>query len=449
VSDATSANPTVFLTWAHRESGWAEADEAAWRDEVYTFSEALRRYGIDVDVDLSHQSERGIDWTRFGPRRIVDCDWVIAVLSTAWRERWEGRNMSTQGSGAVGEADVLLSQFYRNQQAFQDKLVLVTLPSRLGEDVVPMGLDRVHRFGVAGYSRGQLAPLLRLLTEQPEYPASPLGELPKFPPKGQVPNVPRDDDKPAGDDPTPGGDGDATCVRPLNEQIDGLKQALRRIPAPPLGAGGRWPWSRTRQQLEEKLAALEQERAPEGERSRDPSNPPAPIRHQPFRIRRPRTALATAATGLLLASAAIGLVAALELRDDPSRPRPPVTVPEDPYAVRVSKVLRSLGDARKASQDELEMKSKAARIAAANRLAKAHHEAAAALGALRPPDRARKHARAVIRVVNALAKDFAKTGQLAKAGKRKQSNASLDAARKAEGQLRTAIAELDASLRTP
>ena len=83
MAEASEPGPTAFITWDHREVGWEDSDESAWTEEVYSFAVLLRGYGIDVDVDLFHQSEPGIDWTSFGPLRIRDTDWVIAVLSSA------------------------------------------------------------------------------------------------------------------------------------------------------------------------------------------------------------------------------------------------------------------------------------------------------------------------------------------------------------------------------
>jgi hypothetical protein len=144
---------------------------------------ALRGFGIDAEVDLHHLSERGVDWTRFGPRAIVERDWVIVALSPAWRDRWEGVNAPTVGAGAVAEADALRSVFAENQQAFRDKVVLVTLPSMAGAGaIVPTGLHGVQRFTITGFELEPLAALLRLLTGQGEYPPAPLGQIPQLPP---------------------------------------------------------------------------------------------------------------------------------------------------------------------------------------------------------------------------------------------------------------------------
>src|SRR3954447_2863658 len=98
-------SPTAMVAWAQRGPGWGDERATSWRDEVAAFATALRQYGIDAIVDLHFESERGMDWTRFGPQAVQSRDWVIVALSPAWRDRWEGRNDPTIGAGAVGEAD--------------------------------------------------------------------------------------------------------------------------------------------------------------------------------------------------------------------------------------------------------------------------------------------------------------------------------------------------------
>ncbi len=177
------ANPTALIAWAHRGPGWTDQQADDWRAEVSAFVSALRGFGIDAQVDLHDLSTRGVDWTRYGPKAIMEKEWVMVALSRAWRERWEGRNDPTVGAGASGEADALLSVYAEDQQAFRDKLVLVTLPSMIGEPaLVPTGLHGVQHQVVSGYELAQMADLIRLLTGQPAYPAVPLGKIPKLPP---------------------------------------------------------------------------------------------------------------------------------------------------------------------------------------------------------------------------------------------------------------------------
>lgn len=138
---------------------------------------ALRRCGIDVDIDLHHAAESGIDWTRFGAQAVVAREWVIIASSPGWRERWEGRNDPRVGAGAAAEADALRSLYAEGQDLFRRKVVLAVLPSMNEANVVPTGLHGVHRFEISSFDVPALEGLLRLLPHQPGHPAVELGPI--------------------------------------------------------------------------------------------------------------------------------------------------------------------------------------------------------------------------------------------------------------------------------
>ena len=254
MNPSAETNPTAFVSWAHRDPDWGDDDARAWEREVYAFAYLLRGYSIDLDLDLFHQSEPGVDWTRFGPKRIGESQWVIVVLSRAWRERWEGVNVPTVGAGAVAEADALRSIFTRDQQAFRNKVVLVTLPPRRNENDVPLGLDGVHRFALADYSHEQLVPLLRLLTSQPAFPAGPLGQLPQLPPVVEAPITPDIELLPnhAAGEPRPWTDEIDQRIGAVKQALSQLSESLNEPDAQRRGA---------REHLAEQLTELEHERA--------------------------------------------------------------------------------------------------------------------------------------------------------------------------------------------
>jgi hypothetical protein len=182
-AEGASPAPTALVAWAQREPEWTDQQARAWREEVAAFTAALRDFGIDAECDLHRQSERGVDWTRFGARAIAQKDWVIVALSPAWRSRWEGTNTPSEGAGAVAEADALRSIFAEDQHAFHEKLVLALLPSMLNTSkLIPLGLHGVQRRRISDFGLGAMTDLLRLLTGQPEHIAAPLGQIPALPP---------------------------------------------------------------------------------------------------------------------------------------------------------------------------------------------------------------------------------------------------------------------------
>jgi Holliday junction resolvase len=258
-----SEHPSAFITYAQRDPGWSEVQTAEWREEVHAFAAVLRSYGIDAKVDLFAMHERGVDWTRFGPRAVIENEWVIAAVSPAWRERYEGGNKPTEGAGAVAEADSLMSVFQDGQSDFRSKLVLVFLP-RMRHERVPVGLHGVHRFRLDDFAQASIEDLLRLLTNQPRYPVPPLGRVPQF--AAATPKAPAIAS--AMPDPPPSPSAVPAAAEPngdplqvIDEQIGALRSALRRMEPPQAGEGAHVPWQRAWHQLQSNLASLEAIRA--------------------------------------------------------------------------------------------------------------------------------------------------------------------------------------------
>ncbi len=171
---------TAFLSWAHQPNPGLDA--AAWRDQVLDLATGLRRAGINVDLDLYHLHAPTVDWSRYGPQQVQDCEFVVVVVNAAWRERIEGRGAPTAGAGAAAEADELLGLFGQDRTEFIRKVKLVLLPGADERDVPPR-LSGVPRFPIAEPTGAHLEDLLRTLTEQPEYIPPPLGSVPALPPR--------------------------------------------------------------------------------------------------------------------------------------------------------------------------------------------------------------------------------------------------------------------------
>jgi SOS response regulatory protein OraA/RecX len=180
VPDPRQRHPSALISWAHVDPGWSHNQIGARRDAVFELATELRRNGVDVDVDLYHLSA-SVDWTRWGPLRIAECDFVLVVVSASWRRAWEGRGDPSKGAGAAAEADSLRSIYAVNRNAFRDKVRLVLLPGSDSRDI-PSGLHGVARFEVGTIDHAGLSDLLRNLTEQPEFIKGELGALPKLPP---------------------------------------------------------------------------------------------------------------------------------------------------------------------------------------------------------------------------------------------------------------------------
>ncbi|UWD83731.1 hypothetical protein NY057_05665 [Curtobacterium flaccumfaciens] len=178
---AHGSSPSVFISWAHSHVSWTPKQTAAWEESIATLASTLRQsFGVDADVDLFHLHE-SVDWTRYGQRAIIDNDRVIIVLSKAWAERWDGTNAPTEGAGAAREADALHGLFSRDQNDWQEKLLVAMLPGVDAADL-PVDLDRVARVWLDPSDPDSYETLLRNLTSQPQYEKVPLGTIPEFPP---------------------------------------------------------------------------------------------------------------------------------------------------------------------------------------------------------------------------------------------------------------------------
>lgn len=174
---APPASPKVFVSWAHGFSTSTPSDERAWQTMVYGFTNMLRAVGIDADIDLFYLDDPTVDWTRFGPSRIVQSSFVLIAASRAYKERWDGTNLPTEGAGAAREADTLKGMFDLDQALFQEKVKVVLLPGRSLDDV-PLELHRLQRFSLPELAPRHLEPLRATLTGRPRFPAEPLGPGP-------------------------------------------------------------------------------------------------------------------------------------------------------------------------------------------------------------------------------------------------------------------------------
>lgn len=203
-------NPALtFISWCHRDPRWSAQRTAEWENLVYEFATLLRANGVDADVDLYHVDDASVDWSRFGPERVEAAQFILLVVSSAYKERWSGNNEPSEGAGAVQEADALKGMFVRDQAEFQRRVKVVLLPGSEDSDI-PAELMRLQRFTMRSLTESDLDPLLRVLTGQPRYLRVPLGDTPSLPPRRPV-------------------------VRPSNESQlrDRLHEVEQQLQAPP------------------------------------------------------------------------------------------------------------------------------------------------------------------------------------------------------------------------
>jgi hypothetical protein len=158
--------PRVLISWAHAHRTWGEDQVRRWRETVEAFARVLADCGLDVEFDLWNTTDTAIDFTRWGPRLVEECDYTVVAISEAWQERWEGRNPPHEGAGVAVEADAMRGIFERDQARFQRAFVVALLPGA-PDEVIPNELRRLRRERIAELSPAGADALVALLTRRP------------------------------------------------------------------------------------------------------------------------------------------------------------------------------------------------------------------------------------------------------------------------------------------
>jgi hypothetical protein len=136
---------------------------------------------VDADLDLWHGTTHE-NWSTFGVTGVRDSDFVLIIVSDAYRERWEETGDSEVGAGAAREANAIKSLFDLDRAAFRRKVKVVLLPGARVDDIPLELLSSTERFRVETFDLAGLTPLLRSLHGRPDLVKPPLGPMPPLPP---------------------------------------------------------------------------------------------------------------------------------------------------------------------------------------------------------------------------------------------------------------------------
>jgi hypothetical protein len=229
-SDASSVpGHRVFILWAHKDRRWSEERVAQYKKTVIDFARLLDGVaGLHVEIDAFHYDEKGMDFTRWGPLQVADADTVLMISSDALWERWSGRNPPNEGAGAAAETDALHGLFNRDQEAFQEKVLIVVLPGGT-EESVPDQLSRIQRRKITELSLQGMELLLRRLLDKPRVPRRTEKTVPDLPPY-PLPEADRPDGlSPGRGTPEYGGsEGVPEQVHRVPESIQGMPEPRTR-----------------------------------------------------------------------------------------------------------------------------------------------------------------------------------------------------------------------------
>lgn len=167
-----------MVSYAHSDPDWNPKQAQSRRQHVVELVAGLRQHGVDAEADAFHLNE---DWTRWGPRKVIDSDLVLIVASQAWRAAWIGSGNELTNRGLRAEADAVRSIEQMGRAEFQRRCRVILLPGSTEADI-PVGMEGLGRYDILGFDAASLEPLLRDLTDQPPHVLPPLGPVPHLPP---------------------------------------------------------------------------------------------------------------------------------------------------------------------------------------------------------------------------------------------------------------------------
>lgn len=160
----------VFISYSH--------DSPDHSNRVLSFAQALRRNGIDIELDQFHK-DKIINWPRWCNEQISrdHSDFVLCVCTAKYKQRIEGNVPSEQGRGVHWEGDHIYQELYDEKG---NRRFIPVLLGNEEQDAIPDILRgwtfcRVNDFEMtdSGYEH-----VVRILTAQATVIKNPLGSIP-------------------------------------------------------------------------------------------------------------------------------------------------------------------------------------------------------------------------------------------------------------------------------
>jgi HEAT repeat protein len=169
----TQSSPRAFISYSH--------DSPEHSARVLAFAGALRRNGIDVELDQFHQ-DTIIDWPRWCNEQTdrEHSDFVLCICTAEYCRRIEGKVPPEKGKGIYWEGSLLDDELYDKKG---NRRILTVLFDQEPETAIPRFLRgwtfcRITRFDLedSGYVN-----LIRILSKQERVVKIPVGSIPKLP----------------------------------------------------------------------------------------------------------------------------------------------------------------------------------------------------------------------------------------------------------------------------
>ncbi|QJT02303.1 TIR domain-containing protein [Streptomyces asoensis] len=121
--------PSVFLSYAHEEDGDVH------KGKVEALYHRLHAEGIDARMDTAAHRKGPQHWPRWMRKQFNEVDFVLAVVSPAYKRRAEHEEAPGKGDGVGYEADFILDERVTDRQWYE-RILLVSFPEH-GRAYVP------------------------------------------------------------------------------------------------------------------------------------------------------------------------------------------------------------------------------------------------------------------------------------------------------------------------
>ncbi len=159
--------PRVFISDAHSSPAHLPAVRELWQ--------SLRLHGIDARLDL-RAAEQPQDWALWVLEQIRDADYVLVIVSPAYRRSAEGLASPDERRGAAFEASLFREAFYADPVEARRKYLPVLLADARAVDIPAfLGPASATHYRIGEHPADDAEPLLRVLIGQTPQPRPDVG----------------------------------------------------------------------------------------------------------------------------------------------------------------------------------------------------------------------------------------------------------------------------------
>jgi hypothetical protein len=157
----------VLVSYSH--------DSPEHRANVLDLTQALRRAGIDAQIDQFVESSPPLSWPLWMNDQVEQANFVLMVVTDIYATRFMNREQPGRGLGVRWEGLIITSELY---YASDDRVKFIPVVVRAKDSVhipAPLRLTTWYDVGIVG--NRDIEPLLRHLLDQPAVVAEPIGSL--------------------------------------------------------------------------------------------------------------------------------------------------------------------------------------------------------------------------------------------------------------------------------